>query len=363
MKIALFLGAGASEPLSKPLTTTFKEKLSAKLSMDSVSYWFTNHYGYSDVEELLQAIREIRDFWDGFGGKYLRHVYKLSVEDSNQKIPFDKFVTEIIELEKIIQETVFEVYRWDQKSDKLLKKTYTPIFNFLEEYSEKIMIFTTNYDRAIEEYCERISEKHICDDGFYLYPRTQRFIWGGHSYDNKPSKMKTVFLHKIHGSLNWKEHTDGSYYTIQRTSEESKSVDPNYPDNILIFPTLSPKDRHQLEPFKSLGLEFANYMEQADVCIVIGFSFRDNHLKGIFRDFIRNGKKFIIVSPSAKKDYGDNLLIDVVKKSDGTDQPLVTAFVKDTTKVSFIEKKLTPDNVTEIIHDIKRIIEPEKHPF
>jgi len=46
-------------------------------------------------------------------------------------------------------------------------------------------------------------------------------------------------------------------------------------NNLLIAPTISPKDGHEKEPFKTIRQKFINYLEIADVCIVIGFSFRD----------------------------------------------------------------------------------------
>ena len=166
MKIALFLGAGASVPLEKPTTRDFKEILSSKIKPDSISYWFINYYGYNDIEEVLQGIREIKDFWDGYGGRFLGHSHKLFVRDSEKKeISFDDFVNDIEHLEKIIHDEVFETYRWEPKSESALTSMYSEILSFLKEYSEKIMIFTTNYDRAIEVYCEKHPVSH-CMDAF-----------------------------------------------------------------------------------------------------------------------------------------------------------------------------------------------------
>jgi len=365
LKIALFLGAGASVPLGKPVTVDFKEILSHKVDMQSISYWFIHHYGYNDVEEVLQAIRDTKDFWEGYGCKYLRHIYRLVIKDSSGKeISFEDYINELSKLEKIIHDEVFNVYRWNLDYDGALKKIYSKLLDFMKESSEKIMIFTTNYDRALEEYCGRINDDYHCDDGFRLYTRTEKFYWDGHGkYEKSPLAKEgatEVFLHKLHGSLNWKEHK-GDVIEIERTSEEGRPNDKNYSDSILIFPTLTTKDRHQLKPFKSIREEFAQYMKEADVCIVIGFSFRDNHLKEIFTDFITEGKKFIVISPKAKSDYNDNLLVSMAKTSDGRDETIRRGFVRGTTHVSFIENKLTSENVKKIIHDIQRIIEPEKH--
>ncbi len=361
MKIALFLGAGASAPLGKPTTIDFKKTLSSKIKPDSISYWFVNHYGYNDAEEVLQGIREIKDFWEGYGGQFLRHSHKLFVRDSEKKeISFDDFVNDISTLERTIHDEVFEAYRWNHKSESNLTLIYSEILPFLRESSEKIMIFTTNYDRAIEEYCGKRDHTFRCMDGFLLDKQSERFVWGEMRYAPSSEKNITnVFLHKLHGSLGWKEHVDSGTVNIERTSEESRPTDKNYRDSIIIFPTLTTKDRHQLEPFNHLREQFEGYMNKADVCIVIGFSFRDNHLKKIFRDFIAGEKKLIIISPTAESDYNNNLLMDVQKTSDGQDKTIVKAFYGDT-QVHFIEMPMNPETIKEIIRDVKRIIQPEK---
>lgn len=100
-----------------------------------------------------------------------------------------------------------------------------------------------------------------------------------------------INLYKLHGSLNWKRHKSGR---ILRTPEEGRSLDPNFVDNVLIFPTLSAK-YNGTEPFVTMLSEFQKNMKIADVCIVIGFSFRDTHISEFFINFIRIKKLLIVV--------------------------------------------------------------------
>ena len=53
---------------------------------------------------------------------------------------------------------------------------------------------------------------------------------------------------------------------MERTPEESRPTDKNYRDSIVIFPTLTTKDRHQLQPFNHLIERFEKYMN-ADRCL------------------------------------------------------------------------------------------------
>ena len=50
---------------------------------------------------------------------------------------------------------------------------------------------------------------------------------------------------------------------MERTPEESRPTDKNYRDSIVIFPTLTTKDRHQLQPFNHLIERFEKYMNGA----------------------------------------------------------------------------------------------------
>jgi hypothetical protein len=112
---------------------------------------------------------------------------------------------------------------------------------------------------------------------------------GSYSYPKVDNKITNVYLYKLHGSLNWKRH---KIYDIEATSEERRSYDSNYVENLLVYPTLSPKDGAEVEPYKTIREEFRKYMEGADLCIVIGFSFRDMHINTIFSDFLKNvGRK------------------------------------------------------------------------
>ena len=75
-----------------------------------------------------------------------------------------------------------------------------------------------------------------------------------------------------------------------------------------MYPTLSPKEGAEIEPYKTIREEFRRFMETADACIIIGFSFRDSHLNTIFSDFLKCGKRIIVVSPSADENVYTNLL-------------------------------------------------------
>lgn len=71
---------------------------------------------------------------------------------------------------------------------------------------------------------------------------------GSYSYPKVDNKITNVYLYKLHGSLNWKRH---KIYDIEATSEERRSYDSNYVENLLVYPTLSPKDGAEVEPIQN----------------------------------------------------------------------------------------------------------------
>jgi len=77
--------------------------------------------------------------------------------------------------------------------------------------------------------------------------------------------------------------------------------------NVIIAPTLSPKTASQIEPYKSILEKFIERLDNSDVCIVIGTSFRDEILAKKFVDFIEKGKHLIIISPSCYQNYARGL--------------------------------------------------------
>jgi hypothetical protein len=66
-----------------------------------------------------------------------------------------------------------------------------------------------------------------------------------------------VCLYKLHGCLNWKKHRK---HGIEATAEERRFDDASYEEDLLIYPTLSPKEGEEIEPYKAIREEFRKFM-------------------------------------------------------------------------------------------------------
>jgi len=314
MEIGLFLGAGASVPFGMLTTEGLRNKLRRFTQDDldeEVLQSFLTNPKYLDIEYVLQAVGDIIKFSRSRGGDYFFTRGTGSLRFEKGMMDFDKFIKRVIQVQIELEEFVYENYRWKPAyMDKVLE-LYDVIFKFLNEKSNSIKIFTTNYDRIIEEYCrQRVNYDLV--DGFEREPPASEYAeWSERFQHDNNSDYKPVFLYKLHGSLNWKEHVDVG---IVKTNEEAISSDSNYRRNLVVMPTLSPKEEEDVEPYQTIISEFVDYMSIADACIVIGFSFRDSRINDVFTNFIHRGKPLIVISPSSMKNVCQNLLEVAIPK-------------------------------------------------
>lgn len=356
MKLAIFLGAGASVPFDKPITSEMKSLLYRKYDgsfQGGFLYSFLDCYHYNDIEHVLQSLRDLKDTWHGYGGKYFQTgtVDLFIRSKSNRQVAFQDFIKQVEEVEKVIIKEVFHAYSWINEFDEPLRIIWNTILSKLIESFEDIRIITTNYDRAIEEYCSWKDTKYQCIDGFKRDSYSDRNIWNNGDFEscvNRESDKKPLYIYKLHGSLNWKEHKK---YGFLRTDEESIVSDPSYTNNLVIYPTISPKDGMEIEPFRTVRNEFEKFLLKADACFVIGFSFRDAHVNEIFRKFIHTKKPFVVLSPSSMENVCNSLL--GVKVPTNYDKGKVSSIAPVDGNVWCIPHKL---HQQEIQNDINLVI-------
>jgi len=369
LKLAIFLGAGASVPYNKPTTRQLKHALLKKYPHEDTTTinpepFYLNSIisftGFDDIEHVLQCIKEIHDFFSDsqYGAKYLMgREYKLFFHEKYGPSEFRILTDNIKKLRTRIEDDVFENYSWDHSADDTLAHILDQLFNMVRKASHEIHIFTTNYDRAIEEYCSRKNRKCRCIDGFNTDEFSGRRLWTGTYSYPLVEDITNVYLYKLHGSLNWKKH---KIYGIEATSEERRSNDPNYIENLLVYPTVSPKDEViEPEPYNTIRTEFKKYLEAVDLCIIIGFSFRDEHINTVFSDFLKRGK-IVVISPSAENDFYSNLMKKEFFEPDGTmaldgDETLVCS-IREKQSVITLNESLTAENSEKIMKMIIQII-------
>lgn len=158
----------------------------------------------------------------------------------------------------------------------------------------RLKVFTSNYDLCIEQACK--SSEISFTTGFDT--EWNPSLFNGNS--------RGINLYKFHGSLNW--YSDGSFRIYENASISSN----NSPELIL-----GPGSKLQAEdPFLSLFCEFLKAVREARICVVIGFSYQDEHIKTVFDRASRNGLKIIDVNPTRQNlgwfgEFEDNNVIHI----------------------------------------------------
>ena len=151
-----------------------------------------------------------------------------------------------------------------------------------------LTIATLNYDLTVEMAC---AEAGIAvDTGIEHWIESRRWDWSDEG----------VRLLKLHGSIDW-------YWEWQRGEDDelplrvvAKSSEPGSDDG---EPVLAFGSRNKLKPegpYLSLLREFEDKLADSDHLIVVGYSFRDDHINEVIGRWTREDKKrtISIIDPS-----------------------------------------------------------------
>jgi SIR2-like domain len=164
----------------------------------------------------------------------------------------------------------------------------TPLLN-MAQAGDGLTIATLNYDRTIESACK---EKGISvDTGIGHWINNQKWSWS----------TGAVRLMKLHGSIDWhwerpeSEVGEMPMRTVKQSFDEPMSEDDQ---PVLVFGLrnkLSPDG-----PFLSLLREFEDKLADCQHLIIVGYSFRDEHINEIVRRWTREDEtRFItLIDPT-----------------------------------------------------------------
>lgn len=294
MKVALFLGAGASVPYDMPTTAMLKEILKeAQFPFEGI----LTRRDYPDVEYILPALDDIIRFSESDGGRF----WVTCTGDQ-----FNDFIRKAKTAKRIIEREIFARYKWDPSHDSTAQDLIARLFSLAGSEKRHVTVFTTNFDTVIEEYCGKRGKNIRCVNGFAPHPSRNMHVWsGGFRAGDDPHPV--AFLYKLHGSLSWqKQNIDGHDTIVHKTDTRAAEVPSN---DVFIRPTLNVKGEVlKEEPYRTIMEEFTKKLPSFDACVVIGYSFRDAHISAKFVDFVLRGKTLVALSPTAMADFSKHAL-------------------------------------------------------
>jgi hypothetical protein len=328
-KIVFFLGAGASVPADVPDTMGFIYEKEG----------FKEHIKDEGSEEEQSPLQEILTVLEGrkeeINKKYELFTRKTNNNEKSEK--FEGIKREKEKFEKIDVELVLEtLYKLNNRAVGVLPDFYdeatfkikgkeeslkslekelrrfirektivgeekigylAPLKEFVAEY-EMLDIFSVNYDTCVEQFSKEYGLRYT--DGFELY-------WHPELFDDRDYDIK---LYKIHGSVMWYLTDRGTYVKIPIASKEKDEIElitGETAKTLMVYP-MSGKWEYA-EPLLELLRKLHERLEIANVCIVVGYSFRDDYIRRIFFEAARKNKDLTIflIDPDAGRIYDDKL--------------------------------------------------------
>ena len=353
----LFLGAGASKRFGiktmDEMSREFENNVDRLLN-DAVEEQSTekqlyqeirNTLGTNDLEDILTVLNDLSEEVRNPSVKFL----KSSLIKWMPLIPLKNMQGRVIAREKFIPSIFVEVGVAKKLQLKIIRfikencvlkeeeeklrdiiRVYDQLFEILKCNSSSIFdIFTTNYDLIIEKYydlltqeCNLFSKKYdyvenlrriSYTDGFFSIAFTASggsidiadgyYAWNPKRYaeiiryaNNKD--IPTIKLFKLHGSID--QYIEGDkivkrdiLYPIPTASGEERLESMIYP--------MREKEVYK-DPFFELFTRLKTNLLSEKICIVIGYSFGDEHIRNIFFDAVKRNPKVKILLGNKKPD-------------------------------------------------------------
>jgi SIR2-like protein len=286
------LGAGASAPLGKPLMVEFINRLADTLKKDELEFLkqLRNFRG-DDLESILGEL----DTLIGLD-------YASAISGSWKGAEFTLWRGMATQLLATIKHTIIKEYRNVDETETM--HLYDPLFDVLLHRSvrgkQPIVIFTTNYDPAIEVYCQQRHNEYNLVDGF-AYDVADRHNWWDRSvfdnYEMSRDGKTDIVLFKLHGSVDWLWVK--AKQKIRRGQAMYTAMDADAYGNVLIYPAT--RKIATEDPYYSAYEYYQRCCENTQKCVAIGYSFRDydalTRLRGAIG--VNSNLELIILSPDA----------------------------------------------------------------
>lgn len=171
-----------------------------------------------------------------------------------------------------------------------------PFLGFITD-SKPLDVFSVNYDTSIEQFCNTYKTSYT--DGFDSK-------WNPKLFEEARFDIR---LYKLHGSIMWYRTDRGDYVKIPTQTEHSETqlITGERAETLMLYPM---RKWEYAEPLLELLIMLKRRLENASFAIVVGYSFRDDHIRNIFWDAaVRNPKlSIILISPSAHRIYRERLM-------------------------------------------------------
>ncbi|MBU7045386.1 MAG: SIR2 family protein [Theionarchaea archaeon] len=293
-EIIFFLGAGASVPANVPDTREFIYGAEG----------FLNHIDSCGTENEQKTLRILIERLERRLGKDQVDLEKVleTVTDLNNLD--NNILTDFFEEKKPLfnKEDMKDLLHLEKKLREFIREM-TIVSDDKIEYLEPLRFFTplkvysVNYDTCIEQFCKKYSLSYT--DGFELY-------WHPEFFEDEEYQVKH---YKLHGSVMWWKTNRNTYVKIPIKSpvENIELITGEIAENVIVYPVPGKADYSR--PLLDLKSILYKDLKQARICIIIGYTFRDDSIKQVFLEAAEENHDLLIIliSPSAAEIYDSQL--------------------------------------------------------
>ena len=212
MKISLFLGAGASQLFGMPTTKEFRERLLEKYDKAHPVGKLLDCDGFGDIEHVLRALEDVEKV--GTYGALLLN--SIKAEKTN---PDAHILNRLNSLKQDIRDSVYEFYQRDNINVPLKQHMYGWLFDLLMNNENILNVFTTNYDRIVEEYVSSRKDMKL-RHGFKSNDDADKPLFSVNNFadrggdDQKKRSICTSFMARLIGKKRMTRYISHTLITI-----------------------------------------------------------------------------------------------------------------------------------------------------
>ena len=232
--------------------------------------------GMPSLKNHLMAMKLPESFSPNDKGKWKEVLKKLETTD------IETALNEIVlsdELTNYVIESTWDFltpYDYDILKNAIINHDHFPLTKLFQHLFNStktdIHVVTSNYDRLAEYAADKGGLAHYT--GFTYGHIRARAVEGTLRIYNRNSRIRTVNIWKVHGSLDWFYDDAGVAMGLPVTKSRPDGVLP-----VIITPGI---DKYRLtheEPYRSIKSEADKALQSADAYLCIGYGFNDSHLQ------------------------------------------------------------------------------------
>jgi len=318
----VFLGAGASKTFGIPTMSEMAEQLEASLHeklmpyvplFDVIKSKLLN-YKVFDIEALITVLQDILEpdktlrklfnqpslqyfsYWSVAFDKMLQYAAKDASHDREHAVQLlnhaKQFVADVCK----IKHYNYDMY-WEFFSSLVYSLSGHSLVPADSERTIRLncVIFTTNYDLVLEAFCHNRRIEYYSGQDEYSRLHIQH---NDRLFDIRTPEFKIL---KLHGSINWyvDENDRLCWSTESIGTGQTTSLGDKVARELLIYPVAEKYTFR--EPFYDMFHHLKSTLTNYEICVVAGYSFRDDDILGLFHDALELNSKLsiYIIDPKA----------------------------------------------------------------